>query len=38
MSIVLFGAGAWMVKPAYGLLTVGLLLWLDLNLWSRTGK
>jgi hypothetical protein len=33
-SILLIGAGAWMIRPAYGLLTVGCLLWLDLSLWG----
>ena len=34
-SLGLVGAGLWLIYPPGALLGVGLLIWLDLLLWSR---
>lgn len=37
-SLLMVGVGAEMMSPGCGLLLTGLLLWLDLSLWSMRRK
>lgn len=33
-ALTCLGVGGWMIRPAYGLLIVGAVVWLELVLWG----